>query len=238
MEKIDLELVIAQRAGIQAAIQIDGHELTVSGFASTEGEKQAALQIVEEFAPEMTVVDDIAIMDVIPAEVDNLSVSEADTAGFTGAMPGTSDTESLEPGDFTDQETMRDPTAASGPSGTHADDQTEDGDEVYVPPTDPVRRSDNEPLGGFQTTAMDDDREPISQVVGGPADVGLVDAILLELRQDAATTHLDLRVSSTEGVVRLRGVVDDIEDAENAEEVAARVPGVVEVIDETEVRRV
>jgi osmotically-inducible protein OsmY len=84
---------------------------------------------------------------------------------------------------------------------------------------------------------MDDDREPVSQIVGGPADVGIVDAVLLELRQDAATTHLDLRVSSSEGVVRLRGIVEDIEDAENAEAVAARVPGVVEVIDETEVRR-
>ena len=237
MEKLDLELVIAQRAGIQAAVQIDGKELTVSGFASTEGEKQAALQIVEEFAPNMTVVDDIAIMDVMPAEIDGLQVAETESEGLTGAMPGTSDTESLEPGDFTDQETMRDPTAASGPSGTHADDQTEEGDEVYIPPTDPVRGSDNEPLGGFQTTALDDDRKPVSQVVGGPADVGLEDAVLLELRQDAATTHLQLRVSSTEGVVRLRGVVDDIEDAENAEEVAARVPGVVEVIDETEVRR-
>jgi len=237
MEKIDLELVIAQRAGIQAAVQIDGEELTVSGFASTEGEKQAALQIVEELAPNMTVVDDIAIMDVMPSEVDNLDLSEADTGGFTGAVPGTSDTESLEPGDFTDQETIRDPTAAAGPSGTHIDDQTAEGDEVYVPPTDPVRRSDNEVLGGFQTTAMDDDREPVTQVVGGPADVGIVDAVLLELRQDAATTHLDLRVSSMDGVVRIRGFVQDIEDAENAEEVAARVPGVVEVIDETQIRR-
>src|SRR5688572_2115082 len=237
MEKIDLELLIAQRAGIQAAIQIDGEELTVSGFASTEGEKRAALEIVEEFAPDMSVVDDIAIMDVMPAEIDGLQVSETESEGLTGATPGTSDTEALEPGDFTDQQTMRDPTAASGPSGTHADDQTEEGDEVYVPPTDPVRGSDNEPLGGFQTTAMDDDREPVSQIVGGPADAGIVDAVLLELRQDAETTHLDLRVSSSEGVVRLRGIVEDIEDAENAEAVAERVPGVVEVIDETEVRR-
>jgi hypothetical protein len=237
MEKIDLELLIAQRAGIQAAIQVDGEELTVSGFASTEGEKRAALQIVEEFASDKTVVDDIAIMDVMPAELDGLQVSETESEGLTGATPGTSDTEAQEPGDFTDQQTMRDPTAASGPSGTHADDQTEEGDEVYVPPTDPVRGSDNEPLGGFQTTAMDDDREPVSQIVGGPAHAGIVDAVLLELRQDAATTHLDLRVSSSEGVVRLRGIVEDIEDAENAEAVAARVPGVVEVIDETEVRR-
>jgi hypothetical protein len=238
MNKTDLELVIAQRAGVQAAIQVEGSELTVSGIATTQGEKQAALELIEEFAPEMSVVDDIEVLDVMPAEIDGLAMSEMESEGLTGAMPGTSDTESLEPGDFTDQETMRDPTAASGPSGTHIDDQTEDGDEVYVPATDPVRGSDNEPIGGFQLTAMDDDREPVSRVVGGPADVGIEDAVLLELRQDAATTHLELRVSSTEGVVRLRGIVNDIEDAENAEAVAARVPGVLEVIDETEIRRV
>ena len=38
--------------------------------------------------------------------------------------------------------------------------------------------------------------------------------------------------------VRLRGTVEDILDVENAEAVAASVPGVREVIDETEVRRI
>jgi len=209
----------------------------VSGVAATSGEKQAAMDLLREFAPEKSVIDDIEILEVMPAEIDGLMISETESEGLTGATPGTSDTEALEPGDFTDQRTLRDPSAASGPSGTHADDLTDEGDDVYVPPVDPVRRSDNELLGGFQFTAMDDDREMHTEVVGGPADAALTEAVLLELRQDAATTYLRLQVATEEGVVRLRGTVDDILDAENAEAVAARVPGVREVIDETEVRR-
>jgi osmotically-inducible protein OsmY len=38
------------------------------------------------------------------------------------------------------------------------------------------------------------------------------------------------------GSVRLRGRVADMDDAENAEAVAARVPGVVEVVEELEVQ--
>ena len=37
------------------------------------------------------------------------------------------------------------------------------------------------------------------------------------------------------GIVHLRGSVPEIQDAESAEEVAWRVPGVVDVVDETEV---
>jgi hypothetical protein len=238
MDTPELEMILSQRAGVQATIQVDGDELTVSGVAATGGEKQAALDLLDEFAPEMSVIDDIEVLEVMPAEIDGLEISETESEGLTGATPGTSDTEALEPGDFTDQSTLRDPSAASGPSGTHADDDTDEGDDVYVPPVDPVRRENNEFLGGFQLTAMDDDREVRSEIVGGPADAGLVEAVLFELREDSATTHLRLRVACQEGVVRLRGEVDDILDAENAEAVAARVPGVREVIDETEVRGV
>ncbi|HEX5140123.1 MAG TPA: BON domain-containing protein, partial [Dehalococcoidia bacterium] len=72
--------------------------------------------------------------------------------------------------------------------------------------------------------------------VGGIADEGLVDAVLQELEQDASTNGLEIEVTSYEGVVRLRGKVQDLEDAENAEAVAARVPGVREVLDELELR--
>ena len=37
------------------------------------------------------------------------------------------------------------------------------------------------------------------------------------------------------GIARLRGLVQDLDDAENAEEVAARVPGVIEVREELDV---
>ena len=56
-----------------------------------------------------------------------------------------------------------------------------------------------------------------------------------ELLEDAATTDLRVEVEVRDGVVRLRGTVQDVVDAENAEEVAARVPGVDEVLEELRV---
>jgi osmotically-inducible protein OsmY len=61
-------------------------------------------------------------------------------------------------------------------------------------------------------------------------------AVVRELREDAATTDLMITVSAANGYVRLRGSVPTIDDADNAQEVAARVPGVVEVIDDLDVQ--
>jgi osmotically-inducible protein OsmY len=61
------------------------------------------------------------------------------------------------------------------------------------------------------------------------------DAILRELREDAATNGLEIQVTFRRGIARLRGRVDDVLDVENATEVTARVPGVIDVLDELEV---
>jgi osmotically-inducible protein OsmY len=47
-----------------------------------------------------------------------------------------------------------------------------------------------------------------------------------------ATTDLAVEVTVRGGVVRLRGAVAGLEDADDVQEVASRVPGVVEVVDE------
>jgi osmotically-inducible protein OsmY len=70
---------------------------------------------------------------------------------------------------------------------------------------------------------------------GTLGDEGIADAVRRELREDASTTDLELEVEVVEGVVHLRGKVPLLEDAENAEAVAATVPGVIEVIEETDV---
>ncbi len=70
---------------------------------------------------------------------------------------------------------------------------------------------------------------------GTLGDEAIADAIRRELREDAATTALAVDVAVYRGVARLRGTVQDIADAENAEEVAARVPGVLEVREELDV---
>ncbi len=111
----------------------------------------------------------------------------------------------------------------------------EDG-EPYFPPTDPVLTTDGhgEPqmLGGFSSGSMEDVHVARSSdhELG---DVAIADAIRRELAQDAATMDLKLRVEVRNGVATLSGRVDGMEDGENAEEVASRVPGVKEVLDRT-----
>ncbi len=55
------------------------------------------------------------------------------------------------------------------------------------------------------------------------------------LRSDSATNMLPIHVSTEDGVVTLRGLVDTLDDTDNAAEVAFRVKGVVDVVDELEV---
>jgi hypothetical protein len=141
--------------------------------------------------------------------------------------------EALEPGDFTDQSTLSYPESASGPSTSLDYDAVSEGDEAYVPPTDPVG-TNTEVIGGLQHSSLDSIEVERSSD-GTLGDEGIADAVRRELREDAATTDLRLDVEVFQGVVTLRGRVPLLEDAENAEAVASMVPGVVEVVDEMEI---
>ena len=142
-----------------------------------------------------------------------------------------------------DQEILSDPIAApggaSGEPDNSAEDPVADGDEVYVPPTDPVVTSDErgnlQVLGGFSETS-DDGVAPIPSASDGKlGDEAIEDAVRAALRRDAATTSLQIEVLVRDGVAHLRGRVSDLDDADNAEDVASRVPGVREVVEELNV---
>ena len=125
------------------------------------------------------------------------------------------------------------------PSATLPSDEDEEAEGGFFAPTDPVVGVDEhgriEVLGGFTPTSMSAvDVEPsVEDAV--PGDEALADAIRRELREDAATTDLRVRVVVRRGVAHIRGTVSTLEDAECAESVAARVPGVVDVAEELEV---
>ncbi|HET7093359.1 MAG TPA: BON domain-containing protein, partial [Thermomicrobiales bacterium] len=85
-------------------------------------------------------------------------------------------------------------------------------------------------VGGFEPTSMDDQNEEIPRL--RVPDDEIEQHILQELREDATTTDLTIHVRSVNGIVTLRGDVPTLEDAENAEAVAARVEGVAEVREE------
>ncbi|MHB1132110.1 MAG: BON domain-containing protein [Chloroflexota bacterium] len=111
--------------------------------------------------------------------------------------------------------------------------------EPFFPPTDPViapagaQDQGYEVVGGFASTASDDQPDGSNSVSGvARGDEEVADDIRRELLEDALTTDLDIRVEVRHGVVHLHGTVPNLIDAENAEAVAARVPGVVEVQEE------
>jgi hypothetical protein len=129
--------------------------------------------------------------------------------------------------DFTDQ-----------PLTTDAQAVVEDGDgsEVFFAPTDPVLRpgphGEPEIAGGFSPTAEAPTPERSSD--GGVGDEAIADAVRDALALDASTADLGLSVEVESGVVHVRGTVSSIDDGENAEPVASAVPGVTEVVDETD----
>ena len=120
-------------------------------------------------------------------------------------------------------------------SGVDADEEE---DSAYSPPIDPVVTTDmhgnTRVLGGFSSSSMESVEVERSSD-GTLGDEAIAEAILRELREDAATTSLQIEVQVRSGIAHLRGTVADIVDSENAEEVTARVPGVTEVVDELKV---
>lgn len=112
----------------------------------------------------------------------------------------------------------------------------------YFPPTDPVvrraPRNDEgfEVVGGWSGTAMETpiDLEQLpTELMSGDDEIGRL--VRLALVEDASTSDLPIHVFVREGIVHLRGVVASLADADLAEEVASRVPGVVEVREELEI---
>jgi hypothetical protein len=144
-----------------------------------------------------------------------------------------------------DQELLTDPIAAPGSPDYTVDlsadgeDPVADGDEVYVPPMDPVvgagRDGDVTVLGGFSPSAEEAIRPRRSASDGQIGDEAIVDAVQSALLHDSATSGLAVEVAVEQGIVYLRGTVPGPEDAEAAEEVAGRVEGVREVVEELHV---
>lgn len=228
-------------AGLDLIVEHDEKRITISGTVTTEGEHAAAIDIATAAAGDALEVDDtIEVTGAVPDEVGGLDLNIGDVAGFTGATPGLEDEENAVPGDFTDQPTVDAPALAQPmsmtddgrPLGEDVSRPAEDG-EMYVPPTDPVG-TDTEVTGGFAQSSMDA-REPERSSDGTIGDESLRDAVQRALREDAATAGLEATVEVVGGIVTLTGEVPDIVDAENAEEVASRITGVVEVREHLEV---
>ena len=234
-ERIEQELV--RLADVYAAVEEQGDSVVLSGIIESEEQRLAAFDIVQMLAPGKQIVDDLEIEGTLPDQIEDGHIVSGVLGGAPIAETGTPDaSDAIEPGDFTDQPILENPFGASGPGYTAADEDFSEGEEVYVPPMDPTRTAQNEVLGGFSTSAMDEIVvEPSAD--GTLGDSAIEDSIRQELREDAATNGLEIDVEVRRGIARLRGSVEDMIDVENALEVASRVPGVIDVLDELEVQK-
>jgi hypothetical protein len=234
-QRIEQELA---NVGIQVFAEDDGRAIVLSGMVQSDIEHSTVYEIAGAIAPGRDLVDNIEMTMVLPSEIGELELSEAVAGDFPAATQGTQDDESLEPGDFTDQHTLSDPFTASGPSGTASDQELGEGEDVYVPPIDPVLDRNGEVVNGFGLSAMDSLQVDRSAADGNLGDEAIADAIRRELREDSSTAELEIEVEVNAGIVTLLGTVADLDDAENAEEVASRLPGVREVREQLSVTNI
>jgi hypothetical protein len=228
-ERLDaLEQRILEEAGWDFVLEQESGRLTVRGTVDTEAERQSALRLVAEHAPGLSLQDELYVTGISiepdPAAGEVVFGEDEDLPAEQRGRP------SVEAGDFQDEPAVTVGYIASGPSAALDDDVVGEGDRVFSPPTDPVG-TNTEVIGGLQASSMDSVEVERSSD-GTLGDEAIADAIRREIREDAATTALEIAVDVNQGVVRLRGSVEDLEDAENVEEVAFRVPGVADVIDE------
>jgi hypothetical protein len=208
-----IERAIQERVGIQVEAAEVGNAIVLRGMAeSGEASKDATLIAGQMAPPTMEIQNELDVL--TPVVV--MSVENLDPEG---------ELEELYAG-------------SEGPVAT-APDPSDTDLETAFPPTDPVittdERGDAEVLGGFSETSMSSINVAPSAEDNLLGDEAIADAIRRELREDAATADLRVQVRVDQGVVHLHGTVPTLEDAESAEEVAARVPGVVEVIEQLEV---
>jgi osmotically-inducible protein OsmY len=201
-----------EAAGIFVAVEIRDGSLVLSGEVDSAEMHQAALDLAGAVArgQQLRVEDAIGVLDI---DID-LGGGQTMITAESGAYVG-------------DASSIRD-------VGTNDAYIAADEGIAYFPPTDPVvddqadARGNISVIGGFQTTSLQgDEDESTGRSVRG--DEQISDDVRRELREDATTTDLDVQVDTRNGTVVLLGEVETLEDAENAEAVAARVPGVRDV---------
>src|SRR3989442_1776419 len=223
------------QAGLQVTVESADGSLLLSGIVESEEAREAAVDIVSQAVPGARIDNQIEVESILPTDIDDFAGDEP-TAEMAETRADVAD--QIEP-DFTDQPGLFDPIEASGAESSNPEDPAESG-EVYTPPTDPVLSTnihgEARVLNGFDS-GEDLEVEP-SASDNRPGDEALADAVRRQLAEDSATTDLNIVVAVRNGVAHLRGRVSDLDDADNAESVAARVPGIRDVVEELEVANV
>jgi osmotically-inducible protein OsmY len=239
-----IERALTEQAGLYVAVEESEGAIVLTGRVDSPESCRAAEDIVARIAPGARIDNQLEVETTIPQDAAELDANEP-----THLQPPESVAEIEDEGadiapDFTDQ-----PIETTGiedfaePLRLDAEtvgilDETEN---VVVPPTDPVistASGNAEILGGFAATSMDEQDVAPSAEDPYLGDEAIADTIRQELAEDATTTALQIEVEVRQGTAILRGQVEGPEDADNAEAVASRVPGVREVREELRIRSV
>lgn len=225
-----------ESAGIELAAVVRDNVLFLSGAVDSARNHLAALDIVGAVADDAgwTIDDSIEVLDDDDPGEEPAKPSE-ESGDFAYQDPDTVTYEGLDAADEEDGQADRltlDPDFTGDIGTTNPEVAAAEG-VPYFPPTDPVVRVNDdatgglEVVGGFDATSMDDLSATDDSTVPGDADI--TEAVMRELREDSLTTDMVLQADTRRGVVYLRGTVETMEDAENAEAVARRVEGVQDV---------
>jgi osmotically-inducible protein OsmY len=232
-----IEQAIARESGLNVIVELRGGALSLDGVVGSEEDRQAAEDIAEQHAGALQIQNNLEVEGTLPTSAERFAGSDPDAELVWSRADVDADDE-LD-ADFLDQPFLGDANAAAGAHGDTDTDEATEGDEVWVPPSDPVigidARGEGQVLGGFGEDALEDLSVERSAEDRRPGDEALADAVRRGLREDAATTDLEIFVAVRNGIVHLRGRVEGLEDADAAEEVAGRVPGIVEVREELDV---
>jgi osmotically-inducible protein OsmY len=219
-----------EAVGIYAAVEIGDGTLSISGEVGSNRERQAALDVATAVAHARGLVVDDGL-EVIPSFPDSAfgDYGNADHGAFAYLSADRDHDLCL------DQGLEGDPDFA-GEFGTSDPEEAASEAIPYFPSTDPVVRpiANGQGLsiiGGFGATSLD--AEPHDTEKGRRrSDDDLEQDVLRELQEDALTADLQIEVEVRHGVAHLRGQVQTLDDAENAEAVASWVRGIKEVEEE------
>lgn len=234
---------VADQLGLHIVVAEKDNTLLLSGRAPTEDDRRQVERIVRSLAPERQIDDGLAVQrvvaegieDTVGVNADELSPDEPAQSPPDLPLSGEYDA------DLHSQPLETDEIDVADPDAYVTSDQVPpvEPDPTYFAPTDPVigvgQEGETTILGGWSPDSMSDQEVSASTLDNQPGDEALADAITRELHEDATTTDLQIDVRVDQGVAHLHGRVTDLTDAENAESVASRVPGVRDVIEELDV---
>ncbi|HEX3721651.1 MAG TPA: BON domain-containing protein [Nitrolancea sp.] len=234
--------LLLDEARIPVGVVVEDGVARLIGSVTTPRLRQAAIDLASTVKPIRRIDDEMDFEIVAPETATELQ-DDDDTFAVAGEPTLEDAPTEVEP-DFQLNDEPRDDSTLDFA------EEIED-EETYFPPTDPVvgttrTGSGLEVIGGFQEVATDDTDEEETEAYDESValadgdrvilrdDEDIRDDVIRELREDALTTDLELTVDVRRGVVFLTGTTQSIDDAENAQDVASRVAGVIDVEDRTE----